>query len=628
MNSLFARIMTVVLCVILVLTVALSVLSYFNLRSQRITARLDYLASEAADIAYLAADLDGISSSFSYFQNSRRYLNRKAQKVNDEFGAYIAVVDRWGNVMDNLQTAYSEDPDFVASLSGEEITAALKRVLAGESIRLQSTVGTEPAFTVGVPFIRYESVAGAVIIQTKAQQIESGMEDLLWQVVAMALLASVIGAAAVSLVVRSMMKPLGELTGAARAMGRGDFSIRVDETKGDRELRALSGTFNAMSDQLRQVEDSRREFVANVSHELSSPITSIRGFAEGMAEGVIPPEEHPKYLRLVAEESRRLSRLVEDLLQLSRLEREDATLKKSEFDINEMLRRALIRRMNDLEEKQIDVDCDFREDPCPVYADSERIEQVVINLLDNAMKFTGEKGRIVLTTEAEGNRTAVTVWDDGVPFPEEDREKVFDRFFTSDRAHTSGKGTGLGLSICQRIMEMHGSPIQLLRPETGTAFRILLDRPEGKAPGTGLPFTDLDSWIEERAGITIPEIFEKYGEEGFRRMETGALAFLTRERPGIIAPGGGAAMAPENRKIMRAWGSILLLDRPLEPILADLRTENRPLLQENPEEQLQELYDKRMPVYREAADVRIPNPGDYQTALNLLVRVLRERYHA
>ena len=119
MNSLFARIMTVVLCVILVLTAALSVLSYFNLRNQRITARLDYLASEAADIAYLAADLDGISSGFSYFQNSRRYLNRKAQKVNDEFGAYIAVVDRWGNVMDNLQTAYSEDPDFVASLGGE-----------------------------------------------------------------------------------------------------------------------------------------------------------------------------------------------------------------------------------------------------------------------------------------------------------------------------------------------------------------------------------------------------------------------------------------------------------------------------------------------------------------------------
>ena len=480
MNSLFARIMTVVLCVILVLTVALSVLSYVNLRNQRISARLDYLASEAEDIAYLAADLDGVSSSFTFFQNSRITLNWKAQKVNDEFGAYIAVVDRWGNVMDNLQTAYSEDPDFVASLSGEEITAALKRVLAGESIRLQSMVGSEPAFTVGVPFLQYGAVTGAVIIQTRAQQIESGMDDLLRQVIAMALLISAIGAAAVSLVVRSMMKPLRELTDAARAMGEGDFSIRVDETKGDRELRQLSGTFNAMSDRLRQVENGRREFVANVSHELRSPITSILGFAEGMADGVIPAEEHPRYLRLVAEESRRLSRLVEDLLQLSRLEREDATLDRSDFDINEMLRRALIRRMNDLEEKQIDVECDFREDPCLVNADSERIEQVVINLLDNAVKFTGEKGRIVLTTEPEGDQTAVTVWDDGVSIPEKDRDKVFDRFFTADRAHTSGKGTGLGLSICQRIMEMHGNPIQLMRPERGTGFRFLLDRAKEK----------------------------------------------------------------------------------------------------------------------------------------------------
>ena len=483
MDSLFARIMAVVLGIILILTVSLGTLSYYSLRNQRISARLDYLASEAEDIASLAGDLNSSGYTLPFFQEPRKALNRKAQKVNDEFGAYIAVVDRWGNVMDNLQTAYSEDPDFVASLSGEEISAALQRVMAGETIQVQSMVGNDPTFTVGVPFLQYETVAGAVLIQTRAQRIESGMEDLLAQVTGMALLAAAISAVALWLVVRGIMKPLGELTEAARAMGDGDFSRRVDETRGGRQMRQLSATFNGMSERLKKMESGRREFVANVSHELRSPITSIKGFAEGMAEGVIPEEEHPKYLRLVAEESNRLSRLVGDLLQLSRLEREDATLKKSEFDINEMLRRALIRRMNDLEEKQIDVDCDFREDPCPVYADSERIEQVVINLLDNAVKFTGEKGRIVLTTEAEGQRTAVTVWDDGPAVPEEDREKVFDRFFTSDRAHTSGKGTGLGLSICQRIMEMHGSPLQLLRPETGTAFRFLLDRPEGKAPG-------------------------------------------------------------------------------------------------------------------------------------------------
>ncbi|MBQ9210458.1 MAG: HAMP domain-containing histidine kinase [Clostridia bacterium] len=473
MNSLFARIMAVVLSVILAITISISVLSYFSLREQRISARLDYLAAEAEEIAYLAADLNS-GNGYFFSQNTRQYLNRMAQKVNDEFGAYIAVVDRWGNVMTNIQTAYSEDPDFVASLSGDEITEALGQVLAGENIRVRSMAGSDPTFTVGVPFTQYETVTGAVFIQTKAQRIQSGMEDLLWQVVAIALAAAALGAVAVGVIVRSIMRPLGEISEAAHAMGEGDFSRRLDETRGDRELRQLARTFNGMSDKLADVENGRREFVANVSHELRSPITSIKGFAEGMADGVIPAEEHPKYLRLVAEESNRLSRLVGDLLQLSRLEREDATLEMTEFDMDEMLRRAIIRRMNDLDQKRIDVECDFRVDPCLVEADAERIEQVVINLLDNAIKFTGEEGKITLTTEKQGDQALITVWDNGISIPEEDRGRVFERFFTADRAHTSGKGTGLGLSICQRILEMHGQEIRLLDPEEGTAFRFTL----------------------------------------------------------------------------------------------------------------------------------------------------------
>lgn len=148
------------------------------------------------------------------------------------------------------------------------------------------------------------------------------------------------------------------------------------------------------------------------------------------------------------------------------------------------------------------------------------------------------------------------------------------------------------------------------------------------AKEVGTPFIDLDSWIEERAGISIPEIFEKYGEAGFRRMETGALTFLTRTPPGIIALGGGAAMNGVNRKIMRNYGSVLLIDRPVERILSDLDAENRPLLKEDPEGKLRELYDQRMPTYRQLADVTIRNDGEFQTTLNLLVRALKERYHA
>jgi signal transduction histidine kinase len=320
------------------------------------------------------------------------------------------------------------------------------------------------------------SVTGAVFIQTRAQRIQSGMEDLLWPVLAAAVLAALLGAAAVGLIVRSIMQPLSALTEATRAMGEGDFSRRLEEDRGDRELRQVAHTFNGMSDKLREVENSRREFVANVSHELRSPITSIKGFAEGMAEGVIPAEEHPRYLRLVAEESNRLSRLVGDLLQLSRLEREDAALEKKAFDVDEMLRRAVIRRMNDLDEKKIEVDCDFRADPCTVLADEERIEQVVINLLDNAIKFTPEGGKISLESAVKDGLAEITVRDSGTGIAPEDRDKIFDRFFTADRAHTAGKGTGLGLSICKRIMEMHGQSIRLLDTEEGAAFRFTLEK--------------------------------------------------------------------------------------------------------------------------------------------------------
>ena len=333
-------------------------------------------------------------------------------------------------------------------------------------------------FTVGVPFTWGGKVNGAVFIRTRAQKIESGLGEILWRIVALAVVVTVLTGIVVFLFVRRRLKPLKQLETAAATIAEGDFSVQVDEKKGDRELRELSGAFNTMTHKLQGVEAGRREFVANVSHELRSPITSIKGFAEGMADGVIPAEEQPKYLRLVADESKRLSGLIDDLLALSRLERDDAKPEMTTFDINEMLRRAVIRRMNDLEAKEIDISCEFETDPCPVNADSDRIEQVVINLLDNAIKFTPEGGKIVLESAAAEGIVKVTVRDSGSGVAPEDRDKIFDRFFTADRAHTAGKGTGLGLSICKRIMDMHGQSILLLDTDEGAAFQFTLERAE------------------------------------------------------------------------------------------------------------------------------------------------------
>ena len=486
----FARIMAVVLAAILLTTIGLSAVWYITLRNQQIDARLDYLISEAQDIAYLASNYSDSSDIWNYFSvygsttgndMVRVIMDRKADKINREFGAYIAVVDRSSNVMDNLPAAYREDPEFVASLNSEEINSALNKIIGGETIRLRSSTGPDPTFTVGVPFTRRGFIYGAVFIQTKAQRIESGLNEILLKAGLLAAGVMLLSGVAVFLFVRSAMKPVRNLTAAAGAIAGGDFSTRLAEDRGDRDMREVSRTFNHMTKTLADVEEGRREFVANVSHELRSPITSIRGFAEGMADGVIPPEEQPKYLRLVADESKRLSNLVNDLLALSRLEREDAKPDWSVFDINEMLRRAIIRRMDDLDKKRIEAECDPAVDPCPVRADSDRIEQVIINLLDNALKFTGEDGKIRLSSAVNGNTVEVTVWDNGPGVPPEDRDRIFDRFFTGDRAHTSGKGTGLGLSICQRIMEMHGQTIRLLDTAEGAAFRFTLEyAPDGK----------------------------------------------------------------------------------------------------------------------------------------------------
>ena len=485
----FARIMAVVMAAILITAVCLSGIWWITLRNQQIDARLNYLISEAEDIAYLAADVSGNSMMNYWGSTARDHLNAKADKVNREFGAYIAVVDRWGNVMDNIQTAYSEDPAFVESLSGEEITEALRKVLQGESIRIRSSEGQAPTFTVGVPFEQNGYVRGAVFIQTRAQEIESGLDRILLTVILLTLGVLVLSGIAVFLFVRSALRPLRKMTEAAGNIAEGDFSVRVDEKRGGRELKEVSRAFNTMTQKLEGVEEGRREFVSNVSHELRSPITSIRGFAEGMADGVIPAEEHPKYLRLVADESKRLSGLVNDLLALSRLERDDAKPELSVFDINEMLRRAIIRRMTDLEEKKIEIACEPETDPCYVRADRDRIEQVVINLLDNAIKFTGDEGKITLSSRVRGEKAEVTVRDNGIGVAEEDREKIFDRFFTADRAHTSGKGTGLGLSICRRIMEMHGQSLRLLDTDVGAAFRFTLEY-AGEADGGNSDLTE------------------------------------------------------------------------------------------------------------------------------------------
>jgi len=471
----FARIMAVVLTVILLLTAVLSGIGWVTLQKQQTGAVMETLRTEAREIAYLAAQRRTNLSFFGSNQIDRQYIHWKAGEVYEAYGAYILVVDRTGRMMDNMNLAYADNPDFAKTLDRKDIMEALRRVLNGEEIDLHVNVDGNDYFTVGVPFVQAGMVLGAVFMQTPAQVIEAGASSLLLPVVGVAAAASIFAGLVLFLILRGVMKPLARLTEAARAMAEGDFAVRVPETKSTREVEELSAAFNSMADELSQVEDSRREFVANVSHELRSPITAISGYVEGMQDGVIPPEQYDKYLAIVSDESRRLSHLISELLSLSRLEREEAALEYTDFDICDLIERVFLRRSGDLEKHGMEIECDFVPEPCCVHADMARIDQVMVNLIDNAIKFTPDGGLITLRVRAENSRCTVTVQDNGVGILPEDRPRVFERFFTADRAHTSGKGTGLGLSICQRILEMHGQKIRLLDTAEGAAFAFTLE---------------------------------------------------------------------------------------------------------------------------------------------------------
>ncbi len=484
----FGRIMALVVAVVLLLTGVLSGIGLYTMVSTQTAARQESLRAEAREIAYLASmytgssKVSGIASAFlgSTATNSvtLKYLRWKAQTVYEEYGAYIAIVDRTGSMMDNMAMTYETNPDFAKTLNGKDIYNALLEILSGNEISLRNQVDGNWYFTIGVPFVSNGLVLGAVFMQTPAQEIEVRAGSLLLPVITVALGLCLMAGVVLMVCLRRMLKPLTTLSDAAMAMSEGDFTVRAPQQKKSAcaEIAKLSDSFNNMAEKLSQLESSRREFVANVSHELKSPITAISGYIEGMRDGTIGEEEYGRYLTIVADETSRLKNLIGDLLKLSRLERDDASLTMGDFDICELLSRVLIHRTGDLENKRMDVECDFDPEPCMVHADEGKIEQVAVNLLDNAIKFTPDGGQIRMSVRADSGICTVIVQDNGVGVTAEDRPHIFERFYTADKAHTSGKGTGLGLSICQRIIEMHGQKLELMDTgsEDGAAFMFTL----------------------------------------------------------------------------------------------------------------------------------------------------------
>jgi len=271
--------------------------------------------------------------------------------------------------------------------------------------------------------------------------------------------ASVLGAAIVlaMIIARHQSAPLKQMSNAVTRFAHGDYSARVVESGRVDEIGELEGAFNAMADAIEQSEDMRREFVGNVSHELKTPMTSITGFAEGMLDGTIPPEKQGEYLQIVASETKRLSRLVRRMLEVSRLQAMDIReLNKQTFDITELVRQCLLGLEGKINEKRLDVKLDIPEDSVMVLGDQDAIMQVTYNLLDNAAKFAAPDTTIGVMLKIKGTKMYVTVKNEGDTISPEELTLIWGRFHKSDKSRSSDKdGVGLGLYIVKTIMNAH-----------------------------------------------------------------------------------------------------------------------------------------------------------------------------
>ncbi len=256
--------------------------------------------------------------------------------------------------------------------------------------------------------------------------------------------------------------PLRSMTEAAKSFAHGKMDARVD-VHGNDEISELGLAFNNMADSLEETEKMRNAFLANVSHDLRTPMTTIAGFVDGMLNGAIPPEKQPEYLEIVSSEVHRLSRLVTQILDISKLESGDRKFTNGRFDICDMARVILLSFEQKIEAKQLDVQFECDEDEMFAYGDKDAIHQVLYNLCDNAQKFSREGGVYRIAINSVSRETLeVHVYNEGQGIPTEDLPYVFDRFYKSDKSRGLDKvGVGLGLYIVKTILEAQHQKIEV-----------------------------------------------------------------------------------------------------------------------------------------------------------------------
>ena len=357
----------------------------------------------------------------------------------------------------------------------------LQKVLSQGSDRATGLIKglySEERFLVALPVTAADGDTDIIIVSSPSASVNQVLTKISNIFLTTAVCVILVSVAAVSFFARRESKPLQDMAKAANAFGHGDLEARVKIEEGNsEEMEELALAFNNMACSLQKSEYRRQEFVANVSHELKTPMTTISGYVDGMLDKTIPEDKWPHYLQIVSDETKRLSRLVRSMLDISQLQSEGGIPdeKKIHFDLEDCCGSVLITFEKKIEDKGLNVEVDMPEHPVYTFANEDYITQVIYNLIDNAVKFCPTGKTLGLKIREGGAKVYVSVSNEGDTIPPEELPLVFDRFHKLDKSRSQNRdGWGLGLYIVKTIVCSHGENISVTSRDGKTEFTFTL----------------------------------------------------------------------------------------------------------------------------------------------------------
>ena len=476
MKSIYKRQLVMMVSIVAVsftlLSAAFMLLSYRYILSEKRQA----LERNAEDIASLTSRY--ISSAWGgdiqgeAFRNSLYLIVRSSD-------SYVVLSDTEGSMI------YACDGDTYYSVDKRVPESVTRQVLEQGKFTGMSDLGglfDKNSYVVGVPFVLTRGtisvVQGMVLVSTDTAAVQSMWQDTVAIFFFVAVIVLMIAVVASSLFASYQSRPLNEMAEAARKFGQGEFDTRVTgyENRGD-EIGALAEAFNSMANSLEKVESQRADFIANVSHELKTPMTTIAGFAEGILDGTIPQEREKESLQIIVSETRRLSRLVRRMLDLSRLNAlaESSITAQEQFDLTEVMSRVIVSLEGKITGRKLDVDVQMPDEKLMVWGDPDSITQVCYNLLDNAAKFAATGSVITIVIPKKDGKACTTVRNLGATIPKDELPVLFDRFHKADYSRSMDReGVGLGLYIVKTILGNLKEDIHVTSEDGVTEFTFTL----------------------------------------------------------------------------------------------------------------------------------------------------------